>query len=85
MRKVEEIVTDKELDNAYGNSNFGSLTKREVLKYGVLKVASGYYQGHTSKSIAQELGLVKKGRDVNELTRKGKDYLWLAFEDGSNF
>lgn len=82
---IEEIVTDEELNKAYGNSNFGSLSQRDVLKYAVLKCASGFHQGHTGKSIAQELGLISTKRGSNELTRKGKDYLWYAFQNNSNF
>ena len=79
---VREIVTDDEVDKAYGNANFGSMEKRDVVKLGVLKCASGYYQGHTSQSIITELGLVDS---EYKLTAKGRTYLWEAFSDGSNF
>jgi hypothetical protein len=46
---------------------------------GVLKVASGYYQGSTSSAIITELGL--KRTTLNELTEKGKKYLWEQFHD----
>ena len=73
---VENIVSDEELDKAWGNSNFGSMTKRDVVKFAVLKCASGYYQGYTSKIIANELGLIN---DKYEITPKGRQYLWAAF------
>lgn len=83
MLKVEEIVTDVELDKAYGNAHFGSMTKRDVIRFGVLKCAAGYYQGYTSKTICMELGLL--GLPSYTLTEKGRQYLWAAFSENSNF
>ena len=75
------MVTDKQLDNAWGNANFGeSVTKRNLVKYTLLKCASGYYTGKTAKSIVEELGLVKEAKW--ELTKKGKEYLYEAFASG---
>ena len=45
----------------------------------VLKVASGYYQGSTSRGIVEELKL--KRTNLNELTEMGKKYLWEQFHD----
>jgi hypothetical protein len=73
---VEEIISDKEIEIVHANANFGSMSKRDVVNFGVLKCASGYYQGHTSTQIIKEHGLV----DANyRLTRKGQRYLWEAF------
>lgn len=73
---VEEIITDDQIERVHANANFGSTGKREVVNYGVLKCASGYYQGGTSTKIIKEHGLVD---DKYELTAKGKAYLWEAF------
>lgn len=72
---VESIVTDEELASAWGNANFGGMTPRSVVRLGVLKCASGYYQGYTSKTIGQDLGLIN---DKYELTPKGRMYLWQS-------
>lgn len=77
-----ELVTDEELDKVHGNANFG-ISKRDVLMLGVLKCASGYYQGHTSKTICIQHGLITK--KTYKLTDKGRKYLWAAFNGGSNF
>jgi len=82
MNKECEIVSDEELDRAYRNANFGTITKRNVIQFGVLKCASGYHQGYTSKSICEDLGLINT---KYELTPKGCKYLWAAFSNGSNF
>lgn len=74
--KVEEIISDERLNDAWGNSNFGDCTKRDVLADTLLKCASGYYTGHTAKCIAEELGLVTKKWT---LTKNGKLYLYYAF------
>jgi hypothetical protein len=55
--------------------------KRDVVNMGILKVASGYYQGHTSKCIITEHGLIEKNR--YKLTEKGRAYLWAVFGDGN--
>ena len=78
-----ELVTDAELDKAYGNARFGTMEKRDVIRLGVLKCASGYQQGRTSKTICMELGLI--GLPSYTLTDKGRKYLWSAFSNGSNF
>ena len=76
------IPTDKEINLVWGNANFGEMEKINVVKMGVLKCASGYSQGSTSRSIVIELGLVTKGYN---LTRRGRKCLWEWFNDKSNF
>lgn len=80
---AQQIISDDEIDRIHGNANFGSMTKREVVDYGVLKCASGYHQGFTSKTICVEHGLID---DKNyTLTEKGKKYLWAAWAKNNNF
>lgn len=78
MNTVKEIISDEEIEKVHANANFGSMGKREVVNQGVLKCASGYYQGHTSTQIIREHGLVN---DRYELTAKGRAYLWSAFRN----
>lgn len=75
---VEDIVSDEEVERVHANANFGSMPKRDVLNYGVLKCASGYHQGYTSTQIIKEHGLIT---EKYKLTKKGKTYLWAAFGD----
>ena len=74
----EDIISDEEIERVHANANFGSMDKREVVNQGVLKCASGFYQGSTSNAIIKEHGLVT---DQYELTPKGKAYLWAAFSN----
>jgi hypothetical protein len=74
--KTEDIITDEEIERVHGNANFGSLGKREAVNQGVLKCASGYYQGSTLTKIITEHGLIN---DKYQLTAKGRMYLWAAF------
>ena len=77
MKNVEEIIPDEEIEKVNGNANFGlCISKRDVVNQGVLKCASGYYQGATSTQIIKEHGLIN---DRYKLTKKGKEYLWAAF------
>lgn len=73
---VQEIITDAELDAVWGSANFGSMTKREVIRDSLLKCLGGYTTGHTAKAITKELGLVFANKW--DLTNKGKEYLYLA-------
>ena len=66
-----EIISDEDIHRVHGNANFGSMDKRDVVRYGVLKCASGFYQGSTSNQIIKEHGLVTKNY---RLTKKGKEY-----------
>jgi len=77
MDTVEEIISDEEIERVHANANFGCMAKRAVVNEGVLKCASGYYQGHTSTQIITEHGLVD---NEYKLTPKGRAYLWVAFK-----
>lgn len=74
----EKVVTEADLDKVWGNANFGSSSRMDVIKYGLLKVASGYYQGHTSATILRELGLITESYN---LTTKGRYNLYKFFAD----
>lgn len=79
---VQEIVSDEEVEKVHGSAQFG-IPKRAVLDLGVLKCASGYYQGFTSKVICIEHGLITP--KTYKLTRKGQKYLWEAWRNGRDF
>jgi len=85
MTPAEEIIPDTEIERVHGNANFGpTFTKRGVVNLAVLKCASGWYQGHTSASIAIEHGLITDHNDY-KLTAKGRSYLWAVFSKGASF
>lgn len=77
--KSQEIISDDEIDKVHAYANFGEMPKRQVVNLGVLKVASGYCQGHTSRMIVLEHKLID---DDYKLTDKGRSYLWAVFGDG---
>ena len=79
--RLQELVTEEELNKVWGNANFGSALKRDVIKYGILKRASGYHNGHTCDCILKELGLISE--KTKEPTAKGRDYMWSAFGAGT--
>lgn len=72
-----ELLSDAEIERVHGSANFGDTSKRDVVRYGVLKCASGYHQGFTSKTICIEHGLIHP--KAYRLTKKGRVYLWAAF------
>jgi hypothetical protein len=76
---VEEIVSENDLNEAWGNADFGNNDKRFIVKHALLKCASGYYTGRTAKHILIEL---KLANDRWEMTPKGKQYLFAAFSNG---
>lgn len=78
-----DMVTLVEVEAVWGNANFGprlNANKLDVVKYGLLKCASGYYQGHTSRSICTDLGLISKGY---RLTKRGRYCLYEFFRGDS--
>jgi len=80
---MEQMITQEQIDKAWGNANFGNnVNKLDIIKLGLLKCASGFYQGHTSLMIISELGLVTK---EYELTALGRACLWEWYRNGSNF
>ena len=75
--KPNEIISDDDIERVHGHANFGTnITKREVVDYTVLKYACGFQSGHTAWQIIFEHGLLRKD---NQLTVKGKKYLWAVF------
>lgn len=78
---VKELVSDKALEVAFGDIKFGNMSKREVIKLGTLKCLASWYQGYDSKTICMKLGLINANYKV---TAKGRAYLWLACNNGSD-
>ena len=81
-KKLPTLVTREEIDAVWGNSDFGSMSKEDVIRFGLLKCASGYHQGHTSRCILKDLGLIS---EAYNLTRRGKYCLYEYFGKNSNF
>jgi hypothetical protein len=79
METVEQILTDEQINNAWGNANFGKSNRRDVVANALLKYASGYGTGHTIECICRELGLITKQCN---LSTKGKHYLFTHFSRG---
>jgi len=79
---IEEIITDKQLDHAWGSANFGTESKRDIIRFTLLKNACGYGSGSTARAIVKELGLITETKE--ELSRRGREYLYEAFRYGSN-
>ena len=76
---TEDIITDQQIDNVWGNANFGpywNQNRRAFLNNTMLKVATQYESGSTAKYIVTNLGLVKKDWTF---TQKGRNYLLAAF------
>lgn len=82
MVPVTELISDKTIECTFGNENFGRMSKRDVIRYSLLRCAAGYRTGYTAKRIMQELGLVNSRKW--QLTKSGKEYLFAAFYDGNS-
>jgi hypothetical protein len=80
MDSVEQLISDQTIDVVFAHSDFGSVSKRDVIRYALLKCACGIYTCHTAKVILHELGLVNIMK--YKLTKSGKEYLFYAFYDG---
>ena len=94
MEELKKMITDEQLEKTFAYANFGDSTKRDVVRYALMKVACGYHNGHTSQSIINELGLCTKKliqdddgeytKEIN-LTKAGQQYLYQSFKNGTNF
>lgn len=84
MTEEENMISDEEIERVHDHADFGpGLSKRNVVRFGVLKCASGFHQGSTSRTICIDHGLITPA--TYKLTKKGRLYLWVAFCRGSNF
>jgi hypothetical protein len=78
-KRIKEIVSDEEMQNAFHGSNFGAAEPREILADTVLKIAGGYSTGNTAMRICQELGLLgRKMKPDPRLTKRGREYLYRS-------
>ena len=78
-RDSNTLVTKDEIDAVWGNADFGDTPRMEIVKQAVLKCNCGFHQGHTSKMIAEELGLIYE--DEYRVTKRGKFCLWKWYGD----
>jgi hypothetical protein len=79
-QEMENLISEEKLKEVFANANFGITSRRDVVKYALLKSSCGYHNGHTAQCIIQELGLVGKSHMKSAtLTKLGKQYLWACF------
>ena len=78
IEELSNIITEEQISKAWGNANFGSVSKHEVILETLKKVAQGWGTGHTAMCIVQELGLVEKRNQSVGLSDKGLDYLLIS-------
>ena len=72
----EPIVTDKQIQDAFLNTNFGRSDHRKLLEASVLKKLVDYHCGHTITRIMEELQLIGK---TGKVTMKGKKFIRQAY------
>tara|TARA_R110002096_G_scaffold306489_2_gene501151 strand:- start:741 stop:992 length:252 start_codon:yes stop_codon:yes gene_type:complete len=77
--ELKLLASDRAVEKVFAHADFGSRENRNVIKFALLKVASGYANGYTAQCIIERLGLCENDK---ELTINGKEYLWLSFENG---
>jgi len=75
------MITDGEINAVWGNANFGTMSRIDVVKYNLLKIASGYDTGHIAKTILFDLGLLNRRNSL--LTKRGKYCLYAFFNQQS--
>jgi len=80
MESTQSILTDEQINQAWGNANFGANTvKRDIIAGALLQINAGYAEGHTIKVICRELGLLKGAAGNISTTKKGNFYLFHYF------
>ena len=76
-------MTNKEIEEIFENTNFGEAKPENIIKWSLLKIASGYATGYTAKVILQSLGLLSRAKEP-KLTKRGQYCLWEFFKSGYN-
>lgn len=85
METTQDLVSDQQLVEAFGNADFGSgVTPRQVVARSLLQYACGYSTGHVAYQICEDLGLAIHIRSIGiipQLTNLGKKYLYAAYSN----
>ena len=76
LKVEQEILSDEQVNQVHLGSDFGCTSKRDVVRFAVLKCASGLTSGSTAEGIILKNGLITTSY---RLTRTGQKYLWAAF------
>ncbi len=76
-------VSDKELAEAFKNTNFGARTndtgwQRQAVGCACLKRLEGFHTGYTMECILIEFGLLAERPNLN-ITRKGKNFIFRTY------
>lgn len=79
----EELVSDQDLDAAWGHAQFGDIPRRNVVAQTLLKVLGNEHSSFTPLHICSDLGLISDFRSKPRLTSKGRKYLVATFRDGT--
>ena len=82
MLTVHDFITDEEIKIAFANADFGNIDNREVVNYSLLQYACGITTGSFARAILKDLELISNSRT---LTKKGKIYLCIAFNNDKYF
>jgi hypothetical protein len=80
MKELVDIISDERVNDVMCFTDFG-LPHRDVIKYALLKYATGYQTGSTAKYCLIEFGLISQKL---VLTKKGKEYLYFAFYNNTS-
>lgn len=77
-----EMITVDEYNSAFQGTNFGpDPDYKDLVKWGLMKTATGYLPGYTMLCVMRELGLVNQSRLNRCLTARGRYCLWGFFKD----
>lgn len=80
FEELTKLVSDEEIEAAWGNANFGEgADKREILRDTLLKIAGDFSTGATATRICQALGLLGHAKCGISLTKKGRRYMFYSF------
>lgn len=77
-QECQKMISDKELEDVFHRTNFGSREPREIIADTVLKVARGYHAGHTAMTCCKVLKLICGTINTPRLTVKGGRYLFWS-------
>lgn len=77
--ELNKLVTDEDVSRVFKGTNFGTArSNRRIIADTVLKIAGDFTTGYTALVICCELGLIKRTKRGEKVTKKGRRYLFWS-------
>ena len=83
-KRIEDLITDEQIECHYCFTNFGVIEHREHLRTSLLKLACNYGFGSGTEYLLLDLKVIERKAKGLRLTALGREYLYLAYNRTNN-